>query len=118
MNDSSCGGALKIGKGQIREIISPKYPLHYPTNSKCTWTITADPNSVLSLRFVDFETELINDLVDIRDGVLSTDKLIARLSGAETGQTFISTGAGLTMKFTSDHANGSRGFKAVVYGGG
>eukprot|EP00795_Rhopilema_esculentum_P001726 gene1726-16211_t len=117
VNDSSCGEALNVGKGQMREIISPKYPLHYPTNSKCTWTITADPNSVLSLHFVDFETELINDAVDIRDGVLSTDKLIARLSGAQTGQMFISTGAGLTMKFTSDRANGSRGFKAVVYGG-
>eukprot|EP00795_Rhopilema_esculentum_P001778 gene1778-16265_t len=117
VTDSSCGGALNVGKGQVREILSSNYPSHYPTNSKCTWTITADPNSVLSLRFIDFETELINDVVDIRDGVLSTDKLIARLSGAQTGQTFISTGAGFTMKFTSDHAIGRRGFKAVVYGG-
>ena len=106
-----------MANGQIREIISPKYPLHYPTNIQCTWKITTDPGNVISVMFIDFETEPINDLVDIRDGAKNTDQLLGRLSGANTGKAFISTGSTLTIKFTSDLANGRRGFKARIRGG-
>ena len=103
--------------GSVREIISPKYPLHYPTNTKCTWAISTDAGNVISITFVDFETEPINDVVDIRDGAKSTDQLMGRLSGARTGRTFISTGSKITIKFTSDLANARRGFKAIIRGG-
>ena len=106
-----------MGNGKTREIISPKYPLHYPTSTKCTWTISTDPGNVISIKFIDFETEPINDVVDIRDGATTTDQLLGRLSGVNTGRTFISTGSKVTIKFTSDLANGRRGFKAIIRGG-
>ena len=72
---------------------------------------------MISILFVDFETEPINDVVDVLDGAASTDQLLGRLSGVNTGKAFISTGSKLSIKFTSDLANGRRGFKISVRGG-
>ena len=117
MQDRTCGGDWTIRPGQVREIISPQYPMNYPTNSKCTWKVSTTARNVISIQFIDFETEPTNDIVDVRDGPLTTSQLLARLSGAHQRKTFITTGSDLLVKFTSDHAIGRRGFKAIIRGG-
>ena len=113
----ACGGTMTIQAGQSREIMSPKYPLLYPASSKCIWKISTSQNSVVSIQFVDFETEPLNDVVDVRDGITETDHLLASLSGARQTKTYFTTGPNLLVKFSSDFINSRRGFKAIIRAG-
>lgn len=49
-----CGGPLTPPSGFFA---SPNYPLHYPNNAYCVWTITVPQGSELRLDFLFFETE-------------------------------------------------------------
>lgn len=106
-----------MGAGKVHEIKSPNYPLHYPNKAKCIWTISTDPGNVISIVFIDFETEPVDDIVDVTDVTSTTSQSLGKLSGFNTGRTFVSTGSKLIVKFTSDLVNSRRGFKAVIKGG-
>ena len=53
-HSSGCGGELTSGSGSI---ISPNYPLPYPTAAQCYWTITVNPGNQIEITFHDLNTE-------------------------------------------------------------
>ncbi len=89
----------------------------YPPSAKCMWKISTSPGTELSIKFIDFETEPVNDFVDVRDGNAETSQLIAKLSGSRRGPFYVTTGPNLFVKFSSDAAIVRRGFKALIRAG-
>ena len=109
---------MQVNPGQIRYITSPQYPSSYPSNAKCIWTIrSSDPSQVISIVVVDFDTEPVNDVLDVRDGKTDKDFLLARLSGILYQQTYITSGSNLHLQFTSNYHINKRGFKVLIRGG-
>ncbi|XP_068094350.1 cubilin [Hyperolius riggenbachi] len=47
---TGCGGTIHADSGTIR---TPGWPLHFPVNSRCTWTIQTHESSHLELTFND-----------------------------------------------------------------
>ncbi|CAL4087623.1 unnamed protein product, partial [Meganyctiphanes norvegica] len=91
---------------------SPGFPLQYPDNFLCTWTITSLANARIRLTFSIFDTEYFVDNLEIRNGVTSSSPLITRLSGENlTLSDMVSPGSELFLRFTTDHSHAFRGFQ-------
>jgi cubilin len=53
-----CGGVLTHPTGTFS---SPNYPLPYPDNTQCQWTIVADYGNIIQLIVEDFDFEKSGD---------------------------------------------------------
>ena len=53
---NSCGGTYQA-RSDNRKFASPEYPVRYPPESYCSWTIMANPGYVVLLSFEDFQLE-------------------------------------------------------------
>ena len=91
----------------------------YEHDAQCDWQIrcpaSADGQSLVSLTFERFDTELDYDFVSVYDGDSSDAQLLALLSGRmdQLGQTsFTSTTSSLLIEFTSDESESAQGFEA------
>ena len=77
-------------RGTSGTFFSPDYPVPFPTNRTCTWTITVPAGKIVKLTFENFTiaverdlwycTEEWKDYVEIRDGLTSNGKELARYS--------------------------------------
>lgn len=52
----NCGGIFKA-TSETKIITSPRYPLKYVKNAHCNYTIMADADAQISVKFLDFELE-------------------------------------------------------------
>ncbi|XP_041361156.1 cubilin-like [Gigantopelta aegis] len=122
---SECDYSLNATR-TAKWLTSPKYPLNYPSNSKCTWLIqapystTAGLKHVVKLEVVQFRLEsspesceLAGDFVQIYDGHGPYSKLLATLCSTNNyrGKTYRSSGQYLYIEFKSDRFDSSRGFR-------
>ena len=64
--DKLCGGNITSVNGTITSLW---YPMHYPNNLNCTWIIELANVKVISMNFVEFQTEPYWDYVWIYDGI-------------------------------------------------
>uniref|UniRef100_A0A2C9KKQ8 CUB domain-containing protein n=1 Tax=Biomphalaria glabrata TaxID=6526 RepID=A0A2C9KKQ8_BIOGL len=94
--------------------MSSNYPLTYPYDSKCTWTITSNNvNSIISLRFQDYEVEgCPYDYVELFDGDSSSAKQLDSLCYS-VPEVIKSSGNSMHIVFTSDNSNNKKGFLAT-----
>ncbi|XP_031569770.1 tolloid-like protein 2 isoform X2 [Actinia tenebrosa] len=107
-----------LTKGGV--IVSPDYSSTYPSNTKCTWLIKAEPGSRIKLNFISFRVENCSaapgrcqcDFVEVRDGNSSSSNLIGRFCGSNTPPKLYSSGGYLLVMFKSDGQINKRGFVA------
>lgn len=68
-----CGGSYSTQGGASGSFSSPGFPGRYPPSIRCTWTVTADPGSVVLLGLEQFQLEnnCAYDRVSFYDGTIS-----------------------------------------------
>ncbi|XP_024214976.1 cubilin [Halyomorpha halys] len=108
-----CGGLWSAPSGIIQ---SPYYPLHYPEDRSCTYTIQQRMGYAIKLNFIDFDLEdadlCLYDFVAIYDGNNEASPLIGKYCGSNKPGLIVSQHNFLHLVFTTDSAYGGRGFKA------
>ncbi|GFR88699.1 zonadhesin [Elysia marginata] len=113
---SGCGQAVSGDTGMIQ---SPNYPLAYPNNAYCEWTITTEPGTKVQLAFSYFSLEYCDrtcpcDRLNIYDGNDFSDTHLATLCGTNITSTvpITSTGNVMAITFRSDSSAVYNGFQA------
>ena len=110
----ACSGSKTIdasdaSKDSAKGTIDEAFGRDYAPKSNCGWTIVAPFGRKVKLTFAAFSTESGADYVEIFNGKTR----MAKLSGSEgKGQSYLSTGNRLTVKFTSDDGGERAGFTA------
>ena len=88
----------------------------YDAGAECLWTVSCEPDALVTLTFEQFATEYNYDFVNVLDGPLDTSSQLAHLSGNMNNlgdQTQIqSTSSVMTVQFTSDGSINGLGFEA------
>ncbi|CAH1795050.1 unnamed protein product, partial [Owenia fusiformis] len=109
---TSCGGKQEGLQGTIE---SPNYPNPYEPYADCEWIIEAPLGYKVQLTFTDMETEPYFDSVSVYDirGSLDNREKIGQYWGQQIPIVGLSASNLLQVKFTSDHADNRRGFRAT-----
>lgn len=112
---AGCGGQLRASSGQFE---SPGYPVAYPHNAECLWTIEVPTGSSIELTLVDTDIEnhpaCDYDIVEVFGGLDTTSPSLARVCNSlSSSQILTSTGNHMLVKFTSDINTAGRGFRAT-----
>ncbi|GFS24561.1 Tolloid-like protein 1 [Elysia marginata] len=109
----ACGGNLRTNAGSLK---SPNFPGSFPDGTRCTWVITTDPGTRVSLKFFEFETEQCSscgcDGLIIRDGKSQSATLLSKLCGSDLPSPVIASSNVMYLEFFSDSSNTGKGFKA------
>ncbi|KAG8573749.1 hypothetical protein GDO81_012532 [Engystomops pustulosus] len=110
-----CGGYIHADSGIIK---SPGWPLNFPSNSRCTWTIQTHESSHFELTFnenfniPDSNGECERSFLKVWSGNKETDEvLLLRACGNTVPARVISPGSVVKLTFQSQDNQGS-GFKA------
>ena len=101
--------------GESGEIKSSNFFLgNYPSNSKCTWTITVPEFQKVSLQFQSLDIDCAGDFIEIHDGSDGSAHKIGHFCGTADFQflRFNSTGNQMYVKLTTDGSNQLEGFEA------
>ncbi|VVC39264.1 EGF-like, conserved site,EGF-like calcium-binding domain,CUB domain,EGF domain,EGF-like calcium- [Cinara cedri] len=117
--ETFCGGTFTDNNGIIE---SPFYPNPYPDNKICIYLIEQPIGKAIQLSFLDMNIEKLSsdtdcyyDSLEIRDGDNENSTLIALLCGniqTNSMLPYISTHNYMWLKFTTDHSNNNKGFRA------
>lgn len=86
---------------------------NYYDNEKYYYTLTAPTGSLVQLQFKSFGTEQGYDSLFIYNGTSTVSPLIGSYTGTNSPGIVTSTGQNLTLRFKSDGATNSFGFKAI-----
>lgn len=101
-----CGGRLTEKQGIIQ---SPNYPLTYPANSSCEWSIQVEPNHKILLNFQRFDlvnsVNCLTDYLEVYDGFGESSRLIGKFCSSSIPDVIQSTGNELLLRFISDGFN-------------
>ncbi|CAH1255133.1 CSMD3 [Branchiostoma lanceolatum] len=93
-------------------ITSPDYPMQYPDNVDCTYTIQAPPGHIVRIIFEDFLLEADYDFLDVTDPQGGTK----RYTGSIPEETYTSQTNEVQLHFTTDGSMSDRGFKVTYEG--
>ncbi|KAI1887407.1 hypothetical protein AGOR_G00189980 [Albula goreensis] len=111
-----CGGASHEEVGVIK---TKNWPMNYPANSQCLWTIQVPAGKKITLTFTHFEVEepgpLIGrcyDNVVIYDGKTAGAKKHGPFCGSKIPPQIQTTGNSLLMRFHADFFTEAKGFRA------
>lgn len=106
--DWPCSASVQEGPG---ELATPRWPLHYAANLRCTWRISAPAQHRVRLQFTDFELDRHElghctdqlDHVRLLDGGTLSAPVIGLYCGHMHEQlTVLSTGRDMMVRFSSD----------------
>lgn len=86
---------------------------NYYDNEKYYYTLSAPTSSLVQLQFKSFGTELNYDTLFIYNGTSTVSPLIGSYTGTNSPGIVTSTGQNLTLRFKSDGATNTFGFKAI-----
>ncbi|MCE3260434.1 MAG: hypothetical protein K0S12_2075, partial [Bacteroidetes bacterium] len=86
---------------------------NYYDNEKYEYTLSAPTGSLVQLQFKSFGTELNYDSLWLYNGTSTLSPLIGAYTGTNSPGTIISSGQNLTLRFKSDGATVSFGFKVI-----
>ncbi|XP_048254462.1 cubilin-like isoform X1 [Haliotis rufescens] len=118
---SGCGTDEEINEYETKYIVSPDYPLQYPSNANCSWTIsTRLEGYVIHVEVVDFFLEPHSlcsyDYVQLYDVTGTYERSLGRWCGSN-GPDTQSTGMSMKVRFLSDSSNTFKGFKLAFTAG-
>ncbi|XP_063777593.1 cubilin [Pseudophryne corroboree] len=114
----ACGGTIYVSDSNPNgNIISPNYPANYPQNMDCVWVIIVPDGKAVQLDFQDqFYIEpsdsCSTSYLELRDGVDSSKRLIAKLCGNTLPVTYKSLGTAMFLRFRTDSSSPRIGFNA------
>lgn len=113
LNDSvtgkQCGGRLLQSSGIIT---SPKFPLSYPPNSRCSWVIQVPSQQQVRLNFTQFYIGDCSDYVELFNGPSSESPLIGRFCLRDLqSKVIVSHSNYMFIKFYSDASISYPGFE-------
>ncbi len=86
---------------------------NYYDNEKYYYTLSAPTGSLVKLQFKSFGTEQGYDSLFIYNGTSTLSSLIGSYTGTNSPGIITSTGQNLTLRYKSDGATNSFGFKAI-----
>ncbi|XP_072128291.1 inactive serine protease PAMR1 [Mobula birostris] len=105
-----CGAVMSASRGHI--ILEG-----YPSNSRCEWMVTVNPNFAIELRFsmlsLEFDYMCQYDYVEVRDGDNVDSRVIGKFCGNERPPPIRTTGNLLHVLFVSDGYKSFDGFYAT-----
>ncbi|KAM4028719.1 CUB and sushi domain-containing protein 3 isoform 7-T7 [Anomaloglossus baeobatrachus] len=102
-----CGGNLT---GSAGFILSPNFPHPYPHSRDCDWTITVNPDYVISLAFISFSIEPNYDFLYIYDGPDVYSPLIGSFQDSKLPERIESGSNNMHLAFRSDGSVSFTGF--------
>lgn len=85
---------------------------NYDNNQNCSWLIQPPLASSITLNFILFNTEAVNDVVKVYDGASSAATLIGTYSSTSIPATINSTGGALFIEFTTNSSITASGWDA------
>lgn len=100
------------------DITSTNYPANYPNNEECIWFVSGPDGKHIYVEVINFNTELLYDLVtignllninDLGSATISTSGNLAQ-TGTERPPAFLSTGEIVWARFVSDGSKTEDGF--------
>ena len=102
-------------------LVSPNFPHNYPSNMRCTWTITVPVNKRVKLQFmgsfglVEFGClwATNNDYVEIRDGSSKTSKSLGKFCKGKPDEPVITSGRHALIRLNTDSFSSYKGFYLV-----
>ncbi|XP_066290131.1 low-density lipoprotein receptor-related protein 12-like [Branchiostoma lanceolatum] len=105
--------------GPRGRILSPNYPLSYPSSTECNWYINANPDDVITISFEDFDLEAAEncgyDSLEIGPVVSAGEQYVKYCGSYDpVPPPFLSTRDHAYVKFYSDPSTVGRGF-ALTY---
>ena len=105
-----CGDVpiIEDGEGILRSPIGP-----YPPSASCSVRLSGYLGGQYLIRFDNFDTESDVDYLTVYDGANADAPLLGQFSGTQLPPTLASTGAELTVVFTSNDNTQSSGFSAT-----
>lgn len=110
--ENSCGGYTESARGTL---VSPHYPLTYPPNMDCVWTIQGSKGSFLQLQFTSLDIvkseDCNEDYLEIRDW--SEGKILGLYCGSEMPSTELLSYERLWLRFHSSPGSTGKGFKVT-----
>ncbi|XP_048254466.1 tolloid-like protein 2 isoform X5 [Haliotis rufescens] len=112
---SGCGTDEEINEYETKYIESPNYPLQYPSNANCSWTISSRLEGyVIHVEVVDFylarDGPCSYDYVQLYDVTGTYERSLGRWCGLD-GPDTQSTGMSMKVRFHSDSSSTFKGFK-------
>ena len=79
----ACGGRLEASDDP-KQLQSRNFPMNYPNNIKCTWTIIGNVGAKAKISFSYLKLEENYDSLTVCDGyTCDAESVVARLSGEE-----------------------------------
>ncbi|XP_047133368.1 uncharacterized protein LOC100208285 isoform X1 [Hydra vulgaris] len=115
-----CNVDLIINSNKPEYISSPNFPLNYPDNTKCEWTIrNEDPSKILTFQLLELETEE-NDFIEVRDGLTEDNALLGKFFGNFSNiqkRHIFTSNFKMHVKFQSNFQLNQKGFRAVIFSG-
>ncbi|XP_048244242.1 deleted in malignant brain tumors 1 protein-like isoform X2 [Haliotis rufescens] len=112
---SGCGYVQQIDSSETKMIESPNYPLNYPTNLNCEWTISTDVDGhVIHVRAMHFNLQssfhCTSDYVQLYEVTGTSEYLLGQWCGTD-GPDTQSTTQSMKVRFLSDGAWSQNGFQ-------
>lgn len=86
--------------------------LNYANNQSCSWLIQPTVAGTVTLSFSSFDTELINDTVNVYDGTTASATLLGSYSGSSIPSSITSSGSAMFVTFNSNATINGPGFDA------
>jgi cubilin len=107
-----CGGILNHPRGTFS---SPNYPMPYPHNTDCQWTIVVEYGNIIELTFEDFDFETSENCHYDGLHIFNVDKdggeIVKLCHTSEKPTRVVSSGHQMFVKFFSDSSNAHKGFQ-------
>jgi pimeloyl-ACP methyl ester carboxylesterase/PKD repeat protein len=85
---------------------------NYSNNANCSWLINPSGASSITLSFSNFNTELVNDKVNVYDGSSNSAALIGSFSGNVIPSNITSSGGVMFVEFISNTVLNASGWSA------
>ncbi|CAB1449409.1 unnamed protein product, partial [Pleuronectes platessa] len=106
-----CGSELTSPYGNLN---SPGYPGNYPPSRDCYWTVTVEPNKLITFAFgtlsLEHHPDCNYDFLEIRDGILPEDPVLGKYCSTASPPPLQTTGPAAWIHFHSDFSVSDRGF--------
>ncbi|XP_046366001.2 cubilin-like [Haliotis rufescens] len=118
---SGCGTEEEINGYETKYIESPNYPLDYPDNADCSWTISTDVEGyVIHVKveffYLEHDSTCSYDYVQLYDVRGTYEHSLGRWCGSD-GPDTQSTGRSMKVRFLSDASSTFTGFKLAFTAG-
>uniref|UniRef100_A0A8D8U6L7 Cubilin n=3 Tax=Cacopsylla melanoneura TaxID=428564 RepID=A0A8D8U6L7_9HEMI len=107
----ACGGELSGDEGSFS---SPNYPMQYPINADCVWTVKSSPGNKIAIQFTDFQLEKSDfcneDFVELRESNVQGKLLGVYCANQIPGN--VTVNSNFWIRFRSSATGAAPGFTA------